>query len=65
MDAASSPFSLDPIAIVRRLDPDAIRARLEISDREREALQVLLSAAQRAHPCGKAGKRKEGRTHAQ
>jgi hypothetical protein len=40
----------DPVALVRQLDPAAIRARLEDLSRERAALLVLLRAAQRAHP---------------
>ena len=37
----------DPVELVRSLDAGAIRARLEAMDREREALRVLLRAAQR------------------
>jgi hypothetical protein len=41
----STPTSEDPIAIVERLDPDAINERLDQLVREREALIVLLRAA--------------------
>jgi hypothetical protein len=40
----------DPVTLVRQLDADAIRARVEQLDRERDALLVLLRAAQRAAP---------------
>ena len=46
MNAATSPFT-DPIAIVQQLDPEAIRKRIDALDGEREALLVLLRAAQR------------------
>ena len=39
---------LDPVELVRRLDPTAIRNQIDVLDREREALIVLLRAAQRA-----------------
>ena len=45
MDAATP--KPDPIELVRTLDPDAIRDRLESLDDEREALRVLLRAAMR------------------
>jgi hypothetical protein len=38
----------DPLELVRRLDAEAIRSRLEDLDRERDALKVLLRAALRA-----------------
>jgi hypothetical protein len=45
----TQPPPIDPVALVRQLDPVAIRTRLDDLDREREALLVLLRAAQRAH----------------
>jgi hypothetical protein len=47
MDATHPP-STDPASLVRQLDADAIRGRLEELDRERKALLVLLRAALRA-----------------
>jgi hypothetical protein len=47
--------SLDPAELVRQLDPDAIRRRLDQLDREREALLVLLRAALRAAPARAGG----------
>jgi hypothetical protein len=38
----------DPVQLVRQLDAEAIRDRLDDLDREREALLILLRAAQRA-----------------
>jgi hypothetical protein len=38
----------DPVALLRELDADMIRARLDGLARERAALLVLLRAAQRA-----------------
>jgi hypothetical protein len=38
----------DPVQLVRRLDAETIRNRIDDLDREREALMVLLRAAQRA-----------------
>jgi len=38
----------DPVELVRTLDPDSIRSRLEIMEHERSALLVLLRAALRA-----------------
>jgi hypothetical protein len=49
MDATRTPLT-DPVALVRGLDPDAIREQIEAIDRERSALLVLLRAARRAHP---------------
>jgi hypothetical protein len=46
MTATSTP-STDPIDIVRQLDAETIRARIDTLDRERQALMVLLRAAQR------------------
>jgi hypothetical protein len=46
MSTASLPTA-DPIVLVRQLDPDVIRERLEALDRERDALLVLLRAALR------------------
>jgi hypothetical protein len=40
--------STDPAALVRQLDPDSIRERIDAIDRERKALLVLLRAARRA-----------------
>lgn len=48
MDAATLPD--DPVALVRRLDPAAIRRRLADLDNERAALRVLLRAALNAKP---------------
>jgi hypothetical protein len=42
-----TPTQTDPVEIVRSLDPDAIRDRLDELDRERQALRVLLRAAMR------------------
>jgi hypothetical protein len=47
MDAKHA-LSTDAAALIRRLDPDAIRERLDALDRERQALLVLLRAAMRA-----------------
>ena len=47
MDATPTPPN-DPVALVRQLDAEAIRSRLDDLDRERAALMVLLRAAQRA-----------------
>jgi hypothetical protein len=44
------PTPTDATALVRQLDPDAIRQRLDALDRERSALLVLLRAAIRARP---------------
>jgi hypothetical protein len=57
---AKDPFSTDPAALVRQLDADTIRNRLDDLDRERKALLVLLRAAQRARRDPPA-KRTEGR----
>jgi hypothetical protein len=46
MDATASPTT-DPVELVRQLDADTIRARLDELDRERDALRVLLRAALR------------------
>lgn len=48
MDVPPIPLT-DPVTLVRQLDPKLIRNRLDDLDREREALMVLLRAAQRAH----------------
>jgi hypothetical protein len=40
--------SIDAAALIRQLDIDAIRRRLDALDRERKALIVLLRAALRA-----------------
>lgn len=53
MDATKS-LPADPIMLVNQLDAEAIRNRIDDLDRERDALLVLLRAAQRA-------KRKEAR----
>jgi hypothetical protein len=37
--------TLDPVELVRQLDPDVIRARLEEMESERKALLTLLRAA--------------------
>src|SRR4051812_37870967 len=39
----------DPVRLVRQLDAGVIRARLDALDEERQALLVLLRAAQRIH----------------
>ncbi len=39
---ATNPFPADPVELVRQLDPEVIRNRLEELDRERNALLVLL-----------------------
>lgn len=47
MDApATSPP--DPVAIIRQIDAAVIRERLDAMERERQALLVLLRAANRA-----------------
>lgn len=53
MDANQS--ILDPVQLVRQLDPDEIRRRLEALDNERQALLVLLRAAQRVQRESKGG----------
>jgi hypothetical protein len=45
---STQPPCTDPVALVRQLDAQAIRERLDDLDRERAALRVLLRAAQRA-----------------
>ena len=45
--AATTTPEIDPIELVRQLDPDAIRQRIDVIDRERAALMVLLRAAKR------------------
>lgn len=60
MDTSTVPT--DPVTLVRQLDPEAIRERLNTLDRERQALLVLLRAANRAKPAvstSKEGKRDE------
>jgi hypothetical protein len=47
MDATPG-LPTDPVELVRQLDAEAIRHRLDTLDRERAALLVLLRAAQRA-----------------
>ena len=49
---AAQPVVLDPAELVRQLDPDTIRERIEQIDRERERCMVLLCAALRARPPG-------------
>lgn len=46
----------DPIALLERLDPDAIAARLEEIEREGKALRVLLRSARARQ--NSAGRRK-------
>jgi hypothetical protein len=48
----------DPLSLIRDLDPDAIRARLDQMGREREALLTLLRAALRLR---RRGGREEGK----
>jgi hypothetical protein len=43
----------DPSEFLRRLDPDAIRERIDTINRERQALLVLLRAASRMTKKGK------------
>jgi hypothetical protein len=57
--SATHPLPADPVTLVRQLDADALRARLDDLDREREALLILLRAAQRARRPAAPGK--EGR----
>jgi hypothetical protein len=47
MDAKHA-LPADPVELVRQLDAEAIRDRLDTLDRERAALLVLLRAALRA-----------------
>ena len=42
-----TPITTDAVELVRRLDPDEIRARITALDEERQALMVLLRAALR------------------
>jgi hypothetical protein len=42
----------DPLNVVRSLDADAIRKRIDDLDAERQALMVLLRAAQRMDRAG-------------
>jgi hypothetical protein len=59
MHSAKKSPPADPVALVRELDAEAIRSRLDDLDRERAALMVLLRAAQRAHrdrPATKGGR---------
>lgn len=44
------PTLPDPTTLIRQLDPDSIRDRIQTIDRERDALMVLLRAAIRARP---------------
>jgi hypothetical protein len=62
MDATTS-LPADPLTLVRQLDADTIRNRLDDLDRERAALMVLLRAAQRTHRGGAKARHKEGRRH--
>jgi hypothetical protein len=45
MSASPSLSPPDPVELVRQLDAEVIRNRLEDLDRERDALKVLLRAA--------------------
>lgn len=45
---ATKLLPTDPVELVRQLDAGVIRNRIDDLDREREALMVLLRAAQRA-----------------
>ncbi len=47
MDAVHQPPA-DPVELIRQLNPEVIRNRMDELDRERAALLVLLRAAQRA-----------------
>ena len=46
----TSSIPTDAVDLVRHLDPDAIRQRIDAIDAERDALMVLLRAARRARP---------------
>ncbi len=51
MDTSHAPLPpTDAVDLVRGLDPDAIRQRIDAIDHERDALMVLLRAARRAKP---------------
>lgn len=54
MVAQNPPQPIDPVELVRQLDPVTLSTRLDQIDREREALLVLLRAARRAKPRGTA-----------
>jgi hypothetical protein len=58
---ATHPQPSDPVELLRLLDADAIRDRIDALDRERDALRVLLRAAQRTRRDGHrtAGARQE------
>ena len=56
MDATKS-LPTDPVQLVRQLDAEAIRNRIDDLDRERDALLVLLRAAQRAQRAATKGGR--------
>jgi hypothetical protein len=60
MDANHPPLA-NPVALVRQLDAETIRNRLDDLDRERAALLVLLRAAQRARRDEPTPRRKGGR----
>jgi hypothetical protein len=47
---AASTILTDPAGLIRQLDADAIRERIEAIDREREALKVLLRAEHKQPP---------------
>jgi hypothetical protein len=51
---ATNPILADPVELIRQLDPDVIRNRIEELDRERDALLVLLRSAQRKKPDSRA-----------
>lgn len=52
MSQPPNPGQDDPVALIERLDADAIRKRLDAIDQERRALLVLLRAALRRRKVG-------------
>jgi len=52
MVAQNPPQLIDPVELVRQLDPVTLSTRLDQIDRERQALLVLLRAARRVRPLG-------------
>jgi hypothetical protein len=45
----SQTVQLDPIALVRQLNPEEIREQLRVMENDRQALLILLRAATAAH----------------
>jgi hypothetical protein len=58
---ATHPSAADPVELVRRLDAEAIRNRLDALTRERDALRVLLRAALRTNRNANANEGEGGR----